>query len=72
MKKRSSLHLNAQKIGRKRDYETCQVCGSKLQPEGHHVFDYQYGGSHSVNNIITLCKKCHNKVHRGIIDIFVV
>ena len=41
---RSSEHQRVQREGKKRDYETCCVCGNKEKPEGHHVIDYQYGG----------------------------
>ena len=34
---RSSAHTKAQKNGRERDYNRCQVCGSKKHVEGHHI-----------------------------------
>ena len=33
--KREKAHVKAQKAGRKRDHNTCQICGTKLNPEGH-------------------------------------
>ena len=72
MGKRSSSHSLAQKKGKERDLYTCQVCGSKKDVEGHHIIDYQYGGAASVDNIITLCHKCHNQVHKGNIDIILI
>ena len=71
MKKRGKDHYDAQKNGRIRDLQTCQVCGSKTGPNGHHVFDYQYGGKANIDNIVTLCSSCHRKVHNGEIDVFV-
>ena len=50
-------------------YGACCVCGSKERPEGHHVIEYQYGGAATIDNIVTLCQKCHKQVHRGNIDI---
>ena len=70
MKKRSSAHVAAQKQGRKRDLETCQICGSTNHTEGHHIFDYAFGGAPDKDNIVTLCHDCHTKVHRGLIDLF--
>ena len=55
--------------GKRRDYNVCQVCGSTVKPEGHHMIQYLYGGAANDENIITLCQKCHKQVHRGNIDI---
>ena len=34
---RSSAHTKAQRAGRERDRNQCQVCGSKDHVEGHHI-----------------------------------
>jgi 5-methylcytosine-specific restriction endonuclease McrA len=68
--KRSSNHVKAQRNGRKRDLNTCQICGSTNKTQGHHIFDVFFNGSSSVDNIITLCEKHHKKVHLNLIDIF--
>ena len=70
MAKRSNAHINVQKAGRKRDLETCQACGSREEVHGHHIFDYQFSGAASVDNIISLCQKCHVNVHNGKMDIY--
>ncbi len=70
MNKRSSSHITAQKRGKQRDKSTCQICGSKKNPEGHHIFDYAFGGAPDEDNIITLCHNCHTKAHNGLIDLF--
>jgi 5-methylcytosine-specific restriction endonuclease McrA len=67
--KRNNDHVKAQKEGKIRDGYVCQICGSEEHVEGHHIVDVQYGGASSSDNIITLCKKCHMKVHKGQIDI---
>ena len=69
MAQRSSEHLKAQKAGKERDGYICQVCGSRCNVEGHHVINYQFGGSANVNNIVTLCRNCHKEVHRGNMDL---
>lgn len=71
MEKRGAEHTRVQRLARERDDYTCQICGSKLHAAGHHIMDYQYGGSAEEDNIITLCRSCHNKVHKGFMDIFV-
>ena len=68
-KNRPSAHKRAQREGRERDGNTCQICGSKDHVEGHHIFDYQFNGAALVDNIITLCGKHHHDVHAGSIDI---
>ena len=68
MKKRNSAHQRAQKEGRVRDCNVCQICGRIHNPEGHHIIDYQYGGGATKENIVTLCRNCHKEVHRGTLD----
>ncbi len=68
-KKRPVAHSRVQKAGRKRDANTCQICGSQENVEGHHIIDYAYGGAASVDNIITLCHRHHRDVHEGKISI---
>jgi len=68
-KRRSSAHITAQRKGRERDRNTCQICGSNNHVEGHHIIDHQYDGAASVDNIIALCHRHHKEVHSGKIDI---
>lgn len=69
MKKRNGSHISAQRRGKERDLFTCQICGSKRHTEGHHLFDFAFGGAADVDNIITLCHGCHTNVHKGLIDL---
>lgn len=69
-KNRSAAHTRAQRQGRVRDGNICQVCGSGNHVEGHHIIDHQFNGAPSIDNIIALCRKHHKDVHRGLIDIF--
>ena len=70
MGQRSAEHINAQKAGKIRDQYTCQICGSTVNTEGHHIFDYAYGGAANEDNIITLCHECHQAVHKGKISLY--
>ena len=67
---RGNNHRIAQYEGKERDLFTCQICGSTEHTEGHHIFDYAFGGAADSDNIITLCHNCHQGVHRGLIDLF--
>lgn len=46
-----------------RDKRTCSVCGSKKEPTVHHIFSKkEYPELEwNFNNMITLCKKCHEE-----------
>lgn len=69
--KRSEEHRLAQQAGKRRDRYTCQICGSRENVEGHHVFEFSIGGAPHKDNIITLCHGCHEAVHKGKIDIMI-
>jgi len=40
----------------------CPVCGQKIIESLHHIRPRKYGGLTTVQNIIGLCNKCHDKV----------
>ncbi len=58
--------VNAKKERRKIDNYTCQDCGKKEEPgkrafDVHHIVEYKNGGTNEMNNLLTLCRSCHNK-----------
>lgn len=69
MASRERAHCLAQRRGKERDLYVCQICGSSIRAEGHHIIDYKYGGAATTDNIMTLCQHCHKLVHKGIIDL---
>jgi 5-methylcytosine-specific restriction endonuclease McrA len=48
-----------------RDNFTCQKCGSKDELVAHHLIPYRLGGSDDLENLITLCRKCHGREEPG-------
>lgn len=53
-----------------RDKHTCYFnnnCSNKL--EVHHIKFRSQGGTDNPNNLITLCEKCHKKVHNGKLEL---
>ena len=49
-----------------RDGYKCQRCGKKnCRLEVHHIIYRSKGGSDDESNLITLCKECHDNVHKG-------
>lgn len=54
-----------------RDNHTCQHCKGKSKDKIlniHHIESRKKGGD-SPNNLIILCETCHNKYHKGLIDL---
>ena len=50
-----------------RDHHTCQHCKGKSGDKvlnAHHIESRKTGGN-APNNLVTLCKTCHGKYHRG-------
>jgi hypothetical protein len=53
----------------RRDNYRCQNCGAKggrignAELHAHHITPKSEGGSHSLLNLKTLCKDCHNDIH---------
>ena len=53
-----------------RDGYTCQQCKAKhVRFEVHHIIFRSNGGSDDANNLITLCKPCHDGVHDGSVNL---
>lgn len=48
--------------------EECQKEG-RITPakEVHHILPIKKGGTHSRNNLMSVCQSCHNKIHINII-----
>ena len=52
---------------KERDGYKCQECGSKKNLEAHHIIPWAectYEQKYDLNNGITLCRSCHDKVHQ--------
>ena len=57
---------NTKSMVRFRDNYTCQYCKGKSKDsklEVHHIQFRSNGGSDDPSNLITLCSKCHHKLH---------
>lgn len=49
-----------------RDNYTCQCCGKKnCRLEVHYIKFRSNGGTDDEENLITLCKECHDRIHAG-------
>lgn len=55
-----------------RDNYICRNCKGKSKDkklEVHHIIPQSNNGSDEENNLITLCKTCHDKVHNGTLNL---
>jgi hypothetical protein len=61
--KSNRIDENIRKAVLFRDKNTCQDCGmTNTRLEVHHITPRRLGGSDSIQNLITLCSVCHEKV----------
>jgi len=53
-----------------RDGYECTQCKKKnTHLDAHHIVWKENGGKDTIGNLITVCKKCHRKVHKGKLSI---
>ena len=53
----------------RRDRWRCRSCNDSHNLTPHHIKFQSQGGGDDLDNLITLCIACHNKVHDGKLDI---
>jgi 5-methylcytosine-specific restriction endonuclease McrA len=69
-KSRSNDHKKAQNEVKKLEGFRCFICGYVGEEkdgfmEGHHLIPVQAGGGSGRQNMITLCRTCHQDYHSG-------
>lgn len=55
-----------------RDEWKCRSCRNRNDLHPHHVTYRSQQGKHELNNLLTLCWKCHEAKHRGDLQIMVI
>jgi hypothetical protein len=60
-------YQNSKLYSKKRDGYYCQVCKSRDIPNLtiHHIVQQIDGGTDRPDNLVTVCRKCHDKIHAG-------
>jgi 5-methylcytosine-specific restriction endonuclease McrA len=55
----------------KRDGDTCRCCGVWVgyARHHHHIIYRSQRGTHSIDNLLVLCPRCHDAVHRHEVDV---
>jgi 5-methylcytosine-specific restriction endonuclease McrA len=66
---RSSEHKKAIILAKIRQDYRCEICPSDLEIHGHHIIDHSFGGEPTPENILVVCKVCHDAIHAGKIQI---
>lgn len=52
---------------KKRDHNTCRLCGVKeTSLVAHHILSPVFGGEDSLKNLVTLCTLCHGNIHHNL------
>lgn len=46
----------------------CYLCGSDLELTLHHLIPREMGGATEEENLLSVCRTCHDAIHRGEID----
>jgi 5-methylcytosine-specific restriction endonuclease McrA len=55
----------------RRDRWHCRNCNTTQNLTPHHIMFQSQGGDDSLDNLVTLCLKCHDDVHAGRLGILV-
>lgn len=50
-------------------FSGCHLCGSKLEVTLHHLIPRQMGGATEEENLLSVCRRCHDAIHSGKIDV---
>lgn len=67
--KRDSKHRRAIDLAKTREDFICELCPNNTNLHGHHIVDLGFGGEGEPENILVVCKPCHDKIHNGEIPI---
>jgi len=63
MKRHVKIYLDAMGYDTS-DFIPCEVCGAE-GVDVHHIIFRSHGGSDTIDNLMALCRECHNREHFG-------
>jgi len=66
-KKKETIGREIQILIKNRSNNTCELCGNYLSKLIHHIIP---NGASSLDNLIDLCRNCHDAVHVKIVEIY--
>lgn len=56
----------------RRDGWRCQQCGSRTNLQVHHIQLRSQAGEDAEQNLITLCSKCHGRLHTTVTQVMMM
>ena len=66
MVKYKKIYMNSLKYGIDEPVE-CELCGGQAD-DIHHIKRRGEGGGDELENLIAVCRECHNKCHDGVYE----
>ena len=69
MASRTNEHKKVITLAKIRENYECEICRINVNIHGHHIVDHGFGGKPTPENILVVCKACHDKIHLGEISI---
>ena len=51
------------RLCKRRDDFKCRQCGQRGRLEAHHIVPLWKGGADTIDNLLTLCRNCHIRLH---------
>jgi 5-methylcytosine-specific restriction endonuclease McrA len=60
--------LATKRMVRSRDLNRCRIC-RKPGADEHHVVFRSHGGTDTMDNLVTVCRRCHEDIHGRIVKI---
>ena len=73
MQNHTKVYMNYFGYG-EQDFIPCEICGSRAV-DIHHIKPRSQGGRDTIENLIALCRKCHNAAHNELIsktDLYII
>ena len=72
---KDNTEIKKSKYNSKYYYDCCEICGEKKDLDVHHIihqkdFKNKDFNKNTISNLVTLCKKHHNDVHNGNLNIY--
>lgn len=63
MQKHTKIYMRYYGYG-EQDFIPCLECGTR-STEVHHLLFRSHGGKNNIENLVALCRKCHDKAHQS-------
>jgi hypothetical protein len=62
------FNQNIKDLVLERDNHQCYICGKETNLHVHHIIPRAHGGTHTLENLVTLCGACHRTIETGDVE----